>query len=294
MSYNEDGALSESDLTYVRDLVYKEAAIVLSPEKAYLIEARLDPLARREGFGSTTELVKRLRIGPGPASDLGRKVIDAMTTNETSFFRDLHPFTALRKQVIPEILARKAADKKLNVWCAACSSGQEPYSIAMLLADHFPQLADWKMTFIASDISEEMLARCRAGVFSKLEVNRGLPAPMLVKYFQQDGGDWTLKDAIRKRIDFRCINLIGPWPLLPRFDVIFMRNVLIYFDPGTKKKILERVRSVLDPQGYLFLGGTETTLNIDDTWVRLRIEESTCYTLTAKDVPLVPAAASTG
>lgn len=294
MSYSEAGALTEPDLLYVCDIVYREAAIVLSPEKAYLIEARLEPLARREGFGSTTELVRALRTGVGPASDLRKKVIDAMTTNETSFFRDLHPFTALRKHVIPEVLARKDATKQLNIWCAACSSGQEPFTIAMLLADSFPHLSTWKMSFVASDISEEMLARCRAGVYSKLEVNRGLPAPMLVKYFEQQGGDWQIKSAIRDRIDFRCINLVGTWPFLPRFDIVFMRNVLIYFDTETKRQIFERVRSVLDPQGYLFLGGTETTLNVDDRWHKLRVESTTCYSLTPREMPLAPAAASAG
>jgi len=292
MSYDEKAASSHSDIVFVAELVYEEAAIVLSPEKAYLIEARLDSLARKLGFDTTSALVEKVRAGGLTGKDLAGKVVDAMTTNETSFFRDIHPFTALRKQVLPEIIARREADRKLNIWCAACSSGQEPYTIAMLLAAHFPELESWQLGFLASDISEEMLERCRSGRFSKLEVNRGLPASMLVKYFEQDGADWVVKKSLRDRIDFRRINLIGNWPLMPKMDIVFIRNVLIYFDAETKASILKKIRGAMDPHGYLFLGGTETTFNIDTSFHRMRIEGSTVYTLTEKSESLVSGAAT--
>ncbi len=218
------------------------------------------------------------------SSGLIAKAVDAMTTNETSFFRDVHPFMTLRKHILPEIIARKETEKTLNIWCAAASSGQEPYTIAMILKEYFPALADWSVSILATDISEEMLARCRKGVFSKLEVNRGLPAPLLIKYFQQNGADWQIKDVLKDVIDFRPLNLIAPWPLIPRMDIVFIRNVLIYFDVKTKQDILTNIRKNMDPEGYLFLGGAETTRNIDAEFHRLRLDKSTCYTLREKNL----------
>lgn len=276
-----DEGLSIADLSFVCDLVYKEAAIVLDDAKSYLIEARLEPLAKREGFDSIHEFVESLRSTKSPV--LVSKAIDAMTTNETSFFRDVHPFMSLRKYILPEIITRKSDEKKLNIWCAACSSGQEPYTIALLLKEHFPELRAWDVSILATDISDEMLTRCRKGIFSKLEVNRGLPAPLLIKYFEQDGAEWRLKDEIRSMIEFRQVNLIAPFPLMLRMDIVFIRNVLIYFDVKTKKEILEKIRRNMDPEAYMFLGGAETTLNIDAEFHRLRLGKSTCYTLREKD-----------
>lgn len=284
---DKDENLSGKELAYICDLVYKEAAIVLDEAKSYLIEARLDSLARREGFGSNHELVESMQNNKCP--HLISKAIDAMTTNETSFFRDTHPFTSLRKHVLPEIISRKSEQRKLNIWCAACSSGQEPYTISLLLKEYFPQLQDWSVSILATDISDDMLARCRKGVFSKLEVNRGLPAPMLVKYFEQTGADWRIKDDVRSLIDFRQMNLIEDWPFMLAMDIVFIRNVLIYFDIGTKQGILAKVRKTMHPDGYMFLGGAETTLNIDAEFHRLRIDKSTCYTL--KEVALAELAA---
>lgn len=279
---DDDEGLSVADLSFVCDLVYKEAAIVLDDTKSYLIEARLEPLARREGFDSIRDLVESLRTAKSPS--LVSKAIDAMTTNETSFFRDIHPFVSLRKHILPEIIGRKSGEKRINIWCAACSSGQEPYTISLLLKEYFPELRDWDVSILATDISDEMLTRCRKGVFSKLEVNRGLPAPLLIKYFLQEEAEWRLKDEIRSLIEFRQLNLIAPFPLMARMDIVFIRNVLIYFDIKTKKEILEKIRRNMDPEGYMFLGGAETTLNIDDEFHRLRIGKSTCYTLREKDL----------
>jgi len=268
-------SLSDADFSYVRDLVYQQAAIVIETEKNYLVEARLSPLVRRHGFGSLAELVEKLRSQP--SNGLRWNVVEAMTTNETSFFRDVHPFELLKKNVLPELIERRAALRQLNIWCAAASSGQEPYTILMTLRETFPELSTWRVNFLATDISQEVLERCREGCYSQLEVNRGMPAPLLVKYFQKIGTEWQIKEELRRMIDFRQMNLAQAWPVLPSMDVIFMRNVLIYFDAQTKKDILARVRRILKPDGYFFLGGAETTLNIDDSFKRVQVDKTAYY-----------------
>ena len=269
-------ALSNVDLTYLRGLVREQSAIVIDESKTYLIESRLEPVARRNGLGSLEELVARLRLQrTGPLHDL---VVDAMTTNETSFFRDLHPWRALEHHVLPDLLERRKVQRTLTFWCGACSSGQEPYSLAMLLRDRFPEIvAGWKVRIIATDLSEEMLARASAGRFTQLEVNRGLPAPMLVKHFRRDGAFWQVSDEIRRMVDFSPFNLVKPWPYLPPVDVVFLRNVLIYFDLPTKREILGRIRTVLRDDGNLFLGTAETTLNIDERYERVSLGRATTY-----------------
>lgn len=268
--------LSAGDFQFVSDFVRKRTAIVLEEEKTYLVETRLSALARREGIESLEVLIGYLR-GRNP-NGLEEKVVDAMTTNETSFFRDVHPFEALKNDILPRAIERNAASKRIAIWCAASSSGQEPYTIAMLIREKFPELADWNLTFIASDISDEMLERCRRGVYSQLEVNRGLPATYLVKYFEKDGAEWRIREDIRMMIDFRQVNLIGDWPFMPRLDIVFIRNVLIYFDVDTKRKILGGIRERMVPGGVLFLGGAETTMNIDPAYVRMKLERGNCYT----------------
>jgi chemotaxis protein methyltransferase CheR len=265
-------ALAEADFQFVAKLVREQAAIVLEAGKAYLVETRLLPVARKSGFKTIAELVAAVRAKPG--GPLGAEVVDAMTTNETSFFRDVHPFDALKQHVIPDLIRRREVERKLNIWCAASSSGQEPFSMAILLREHFPQLRDWTVGFIASDLSSEMLAKCQAGKFNQLEVNRGLPAPLLVKHFQKSGTEWQIKDDIRRSIEFRQMNLARPWPAMPQCDLIMIRNVMIYFDTATKKDILVRCRKLLRPDGYLFLGAAETTLNIDDGFDRVTLGKS--------------------
>jgi chemotaxis protein methyltransferase CheR len=256
-------------------LIYQQSAIVLEKEKNYLVEARLSPLVRQHGLSSLAELVVKLR---SPSSNgLRWNVIEAMTTNETSFFRDIHPFELFKKNVLPELIKKRASLRQLNLWCAAASSGQEPYTLLLTLKEKFPELATWKVNFLATDISQEMLDRCREGCYSQLEVNRGLPAPLLVKYFQKIGTEWQIKEELRRMIDFRQLNLAQPWPVMPAMDVIFMRNVLIYFDMQTKRDILARVRRIIKPDGYFFLGGAETTLNIDDSFKRVQIDKTAYY-----------------
>jgi chemotaxis protein methyltransferase CheR len=267
--------LSQTEFNFIRRLVLDQSAIVLEEDKGYLIESRLLPLARRAGLASLNLLVQKLQVEP--FHGLHRQAVEAMTTNETSFFRDFHPFEALKKFVLPDLIARRAAEREINFWCAASSSGQEPYSLAMLIRESFPQLLNWKVGILATDLSTDILARAREGRYSQLEVNRGLPATLLVKYFQKRGGDWCLRDDIRHMVDYQIFNLASGWPSLPRTDVVMLRNVLIYFGIETKKEILARVRMVLKPDGYLFLGGAETTFSIDERFERIQFDRATCY-----------------
>lgn len=263
-------SLSPVDFDYVRRLVAEESALALGEGKAYLVEARLAPIAEREGCDSVGQLVGRLRTAPSPS--LRDDVVQAMTTNETSFFRDVHPFDALRDVVLPEAL--RAGGGRITLWSAAASTGQEAYSLAMLAADHFPTAT---ATILATDLSRDVLARASAGVFSQLEVNRGLPAPLLVRHFQRDGASWRVNDAIRRRVEFRQLNLARPWPALPKMDVILLRNVLIYFDGPAKRAVLTQVERVLATGGVLFLGGAETTYGLDDSWQRVQVGRTSFY-----------------
>ncbi len=269
--------LSSPDFDYVRKLVRERSAIVLDAGKEYLVESRLLPLARSHDCSSLQEFITKLRAQG--ANGLQQKVIEAMTTNETSFFRDVHPFEVLKKTLLPELIAKRDRDRKLNFWCGASSSGQEPYTVAMLLREHFPAVMNWSLRFLATDLSMEMVERARAGRYSQLEVNRGVPAPLLVKYFQRQGVEWQVKDEVRKMIEFRPMNLVDAWPAMPEMDMIFMRNVLIYFDVPTKKTVLSKIRRILRPDGYLLLGAAETTLNLDDGFERLQFEKAGCYRL---------------
>jgi chemotaxis protein methyltransferase CheR len=267
--------LSLPEFNYIQRLVLSQSAIVLEDDKGYLVESRLLPLARREGFASIHLLVQKLQAEP--FHGLHRSAVEAMTTNETSFFRDFNPVEALRKSVLPDLIARRSAERTLNIWCAASSSGQEPYSLSMLIRENFPALLNWKIRILATDLSTDILARAREGRYSQLEVNRGLPASLLVKYFQKRGCDWFLRDDIRAMVDYQILNLSSAWPTMPPMDIVMIRNVLIYFGMDTKKEILAKVRRILKPDGYFFLGGAETTFSIDDSYERVQFERSTCY-----------------
>jgi len=269
--------IAATDFDYISTMVRDRSAIVLGRGKEYLIEARLLPLARTSGTGTVAGLVHELRRAPhGPLHDL---VVEAMTTNETSFFRDAHPFTALADEVLPELVRARSSERSMNIWCAACSSGQEPYSIAMLVQDIVGADPTWKVRLLATDLSPAMLARTRAGVYSQFEVNRGLPASLLVRHFRKQGLDWQIAEPLRRMVETRLVNLDRDLPYMPSMDIIFLRNVLIYFDVATKRQILARVRRVMRPDGYLVLGGAETTLNVDDTFERVQIGRASVYRL---------------
>ncbi|MHC4263972.1 MAG: CheR family methyltransferase [Planctomycetota bacterium] len=273
--------LSPADFDFVRTLVERRAAIVLDDGKEYLATTRLKQLASKEGFESLTALLKKLRMGASP--DLTTKVVEAMTTNETSFFRDLKPFEALRQDVLPYLVEARGSVKRLNFWCGAASTGQESYSVLMLIAEHFPQLLDWKLDFVATDISTEVLEKAREGVYTQFEVNRGLPAQMLVKYFESNAGNWQFKNPLRSRVDFQMMNLIEPWPKRQPLDIVFLRNVLIYFDADVKRQILAKIREAMAPDGFLFLGGAESTVNLDSSFKPVRTQGTTIYRLASHE-----------
>lgn len=268
--------LDPSSFTFLSQFVREKSAIVLEPSKTYLLESRLMPVARQHGLESLPELVAQLK-SPGNRA-LAQQVIDAMTTNETSFYRDIHPFDALKNQILPSLLPKREKERTLNIWSNACSSGQEVYSIAMLLREHFPQLAGWKVRLIASDLSTSILKKAQMGIFNQTEINRGLPMQLLLKYFTKQGLNWQIKEEIRGGIEFQEVNLIERWPpTLPTMDIVFLRNVLIYFDPATKTSVLKRAKQLMRPDGYLFLGGAETTMNLEVPFNRETVGKATCY-----------------
>jgi chemotaxis protein methyltransferase CheR len=268
-------SINADDFEFVRTMVRAQAGIILEPGKEYLVESRLLPLAKREGFASIEELIAKTKAPLGIG--LNQKIVDSMTTNETTFFRDVEPFEALRKFVLPELIERNKQTRRLSIWYAASSTGQEPYSVSMLIQEHFPQLLSWDLQQFATDISPSVLARAREGKYGQVEINRGLPANYLVKYFSKQGNEWQLKESIRKMVRFQELNLIRPWPPMADADIVMIRNVMIYFDIEAKKQILGRIRRILRPTGYLFLGGAETTMNLDDSFVRQQYERAGCY-----------------
>ena len=270
-------SVSPTEFLFIKELLKEETAIVLDPGKEYLVDTRLAPIVRANGLESVSALISAIKIDTN--EPLKRKVIEALTTNETSFFRDLEPFEVLRTVILPDLLERRKAIKTINIWCAASSTGQEPYSIAMLVKECIPASLGFTVKIFATDIATHVLEKARAGKFSQHEVNRGLPAPYLVKYFTKKNNDWVLKDEIRNMVQFSELNLIKPFSGLPPMDVVFIRNVLIYFDLETKRDILGRVRRTLRSDGYMFLGSAETTLSIDDQFTRAPCQRGSCFCL---------------
>lgn len=268
-------AVSPEDFQFVRQVVKDESAISLEDGKEYLVQARLSPIVQREGLTSVGELVARLRAG---APALRDDVVEAITTNETSFFRDVHPFDALRDRIFPELLA-EAGSRGLRIWSAAASTGQEPYSVAMLLLERFPGAPDAQI--LATDLNREVLEKARTGRYTQLEVNRGLPARSLVTWFDRHGLEWEVKERVRRMVSFRRLNLAERLPALPAMDLVLLRNVLIYFDAPTKTRVLREVARVLRPGGYLFLGSAETTYGLDPQWERVEVGRSVFYRLSA-------------
>lgn len=269
--------LTNDAVAFVCKLVRQRSAIELDAAKAYLIEARLGPIARKHGCGTTMELIERLQNKP--TLQMQQQVVEAMTTNETSFFRDAHPFEALRTTILPELIKLRSSHRTLNIWSAACSTGQEAYSIGMLLYEHFPDLTAWKTQILGTDLSDDVLEKARAARFSQIEMNRGLPAALLAKYFRRDGMQWELVPQVRALANFIKLNLVEAWPQMPIMDVVFLRNVLIYFSPETKRAILERVRKVMAPHAVLFLGAAETTMGLDNAFQRVQVDNSVFYRL---------------
>lgn len=274
--------LPAEDFSYLSQLMHERAAIVLEPGKEYLALSRLDPVARELGVTSVAALVDILR-SEEVSSALHEQVIDALTTNETTFFRDVNPFESLRSDVLPELVERKRRTRTLAIWSAGCSTGQEPYSIAMAIREHFPELLTWQLSILGTDISSSVLDRARCGRYGQLEVNRGLPAHLLVRHFTRAGMEWEIEEPIRRMVRFQQHNLVQEWPMMPPFDLVFMRNVMIYFDVETKRRVLGRMVGQLAPHGYLVLGASETTFNVSDDYDRHLVGRTAWYRPTRND-----------
>lgn len=253
--------LTQDQFSALSTLLKSETAVVLESGKEYLVESRLTSLAHDEGFGSLGEMIDLVLRRSNPS--LNQKVLLALTTNETSFFRDISAFEFLKTTVLPEMIKSRSSTISLTVWSAACSTGQEPYSIAMSMAENFPELTQWNVRVMASDLNPKIVKKAAQGMYTSLEVNRGLPIQLLVKYFTQNGDTYHLRPEIKDKVSFFEQNLIGTWPTTP-VDILFMRNVLIYFDTETKRQIFEKVKTVLAPDGYLFLGVAETPYRITE------------------------------
>jgi chemotaxis protein methyltransferase CheR len=251
------------DYEYLRKLLKERSGLDLSADKQYLVESRLVPLARKAGLGSIPDLVAKMKSG---ADALTTEVVEAMTTNETFFFRDKIPFDHLRDTILPLMLQSRASRRSLRIWSAACSTGQEPYSIAMCLKEKGAALAGWRIEIVGTDLSQEVLEKSRAGIYSQFEVQRGLPIQLLVKYFTQSGELWQISPEIRGMVQHRQLNLLQDFSHLGKFDVIFCRNVLIYFDQDTKINIFERLAKSLEADGMLMLGAAESVVGITDAF----------------------------
>jgi chemotaxis protein methyltransferase CheR len=255
--------VTPSDYEFLRKLLKTRSGLDLSADKQYLVESRLAPLARRAGLPGITELVQKIKSG---ADALTAETVEAMTTNETFFFRDKLPFDHLREALLPALLPARANRRLLRIWCAASSTGQEPYSIAMCLKEFGSALTGWRIEILATDLSQGVLEKSKAGIFSQFEVQRGLPIQMLVKYFTQTGELWQLNADIRAMVQHRQLNLLQDFSHLGTFDLIFCRNVLIYFDQDTKADIFARLAKVLEADGALALGAAESVVGISDAF----------------------------
>lgn len=260
--------MKTEDFEFLRKFLYERSGLSLTPDKSYLLESRLAPIARRLKFKALPDLIAQMRIRADEALTI--EVVEAMTTNETLFFRDRWPFERFSQMILPQMMEANKASKRIRIWCAACSSGQEPYSLAMLMAEAGHLLNGWQVELIGTDISEEMLTRCRKGWYSAFEVQRGMPPELLKKYFTKDGDGWLISDKLRQMVKFRNFNLLGdptaPGAGLAGLDLIFCRNVLIYFDETTRKQVFAGMAKIMKPGGFLCLGGAETVIGISDAF----------------------------
>ena len=256
--------MNAEDFDFLREFVRVRSGIVIGPDKQYLVESRLGPIARKTSGGSIAALVGEIRASGG--ARFGEEVVDAMTTNESFFFRDKIPFENFTEVMLPALLAARASVRRLRIWSAAASTGQECYSLAMLLKERAAQVAGWQIDILGTDLSREVLDRARSGVYTQFEVQRGLAIQMLLKYFSQNGDQWIIAPEIRKMVEFKRFNLIDRFTSLGNFDVVFCRNVLIYFDHPTKVDILERIAALMPDDGYLVLGAAETVVGLTDAF----------------------------
>jgi chemotaxis protein methyltransferase CheR len=252
------------DYDYIRKLLKERSGLTLSADKQYLVESRLLPVARKAALSGLGDLVQRLKA-PG-AEALSVDVVEAMTTNESFFFRDKTPFDHFRQSIMPEVLAARARERRIRIWCAAASTGQEPYSLAIILKEMGDKLAGWRVEILATDLAKSVLEKAKAGLYSQFEVQRGLPITLLVKYFTQVGEMWQVAPDIRAMVQYRPLNLLQDFSHLGMFDIVFCRNVLIYFDQETKIAVLDRIARQIEPHGSLVLGAAETVVGLTDSF----------------------------
>jgi len=254
--------ISSSNYALLCKLLRERSGLVLSGDKKYLVESRLVPVARRHGLGNIDDLCRAAR---NPGADAIRvDICEAMVTNETFFFRDRQPFQQFKSHMLPYLIKARSNRRSLRIWSAAASTGQEPYSIAMLLKDVADKMQGWRIELLATDFSTEVLAKARTGAYTQFEVQRGLPINYLIKYFKQVGDMWQLNAGVRSMVAFRPLNLLSDFGGLGSFDIVFCRNVLIYFDQITKTSVLNRIADVMAPDGFLVLGASETTIGLSD------------------------------
>lgn len=273
-----------NDFDLYRDLLKEKSGLTLTPDKSYLLDSRLTPVARKWNYTNLEAMTMALRAMP--PSDLIKDVVEAMTTNETSFFRDSKPFDQFRDVVMPHMLKTRSAQRRVRIWCAAASTGQEPYSLAMVIKENAAKFPGWTFEIVATDIDTSVLETAKKAEYSQFEVQRGLPIQMLMKYFEQKGDRWHLKNDIKSMVHYKPFNLLMPMTALGKFDIIFCRNVLIYFDRETKKQVMDNMAGLLPEDGFLFLGGAETVLGITESFKPLENSRGiyikpTCTTIAA-------------
>jgi chemotaxis protein methyltransferase CheR len=256
--------VTPQDFDYLRKFLRDRSGLVLAVEKQYLAESRLLPLARRNGMSTLDELIERLRNRT--AAPLATQVLEVMTTNETFFFRDRIPFDHFRDTIMPALIAARAHEKRIRIWCTAASTGQEPYSLAMALKSMGSAIAGYRVDIVATDLSSDVLEKAKAGIYSQFEVQRGLPVQTLVKFFDQVGESWQLAPELRSMVQFRPLNLLNDFSTLGTFDVVFCRNVLIYFDQENKIAVLNRVARQMPDDGFLVLGAAETVIGLTEAF----------------------------
>ncbi|NQV45339.1 MAG: protein-glutamate O-methyltransferase [Rhodospirillales bacterium] len=250
------------DFDYISTLLRSQSGLMLTQDKAYLLESRLMPIARKHELQSVDDLIGNMRRSAN--NELVTEVVEAMTTNESFFFRDQKPFDMFRDEILPDLMERRASKRSFRIWCAAASSGQEPYSLSMLLNEAAAKLSGWRHEIIGTDISHDILDKAKSGRYTQFEVQRGLPIQLLIKYFDKIEDQWQIKPEIQRMVTYQYFNLLDEFKSLGTFDLVFCRNVLIYFEPTTKTKVLEKISTLMPPDGLLFLGGAETVLGITD------------------------------
>ena len=258
--------MNSSDFEYLSRWLRERSGLTLTASKEYLIKSRLLPLAQSEGLADISALVAELRRSSSTV--LATAVVEAMTTNESLFFRDKKPFDDLKETLIPEIIEARKTQRRIRIWCAACSTGQEPYSLLMLLAENFPQLQSWQIDVVATDLDTKALERAKSGLYSQMEVQRGLPIQLLLKHFRQVETNWQIAESLRKQVTWKQWNLLDSFAGLDQFDLILCRNVLIYFDEDLKREIFQKLARCLRDHGPLILGSAETVIGLSSQFTR--------------------------